>query len=38
MAADPLARERCRALARELFDVRSGCVRYAALYGALAAR
>jgi glycosyltransferase involved in cell wall biosynthesis len=38
LAADPLVRERCRALARDRFDVRSGCERYAALYGALAAR
>jgi hypothetical protein len=38
MAADPLVRERCRALARELFDVRGGCVRYAGLYRALTAR
>ncbi len=38
MAADPLVRARCRALAVELFDVRSGCERYAALYEGLAAR
>ena len=38
MAADPAVRARCRALATELFDVRNGSARYAALYGGLTAR
>ncbi|MGI8729675.1 MAG: glycosyltransferase, partial [Solirubrobacteraceae bacterium] len=32
MAVDPATRDRCRRLALELFDVRSGSARYAALY------
>lgn len=35
MAADPQARERCRALARERFDVEEGSRRYAQLYDRL---
>ena len=38
LAGDPDVRERCRRLAADRFDVRSGCARYAALYARLAAR
>jgi glycosyltransferase involved in cell wall biosynthesis len=36
LAADPTARARCRALARERFDVQAGARAYAALYRSLA--
>jgi len=38
LAADPAARDRCRRLAAERFDVAWGARRYAALYGRLAGR
>jgi glycosyltransferase involved in cell wall biosynthesis len=38
MAADPLVRKRCRALAGEVFDVRNGSARYGALYERLTTR